>query len=275
MTLKAPLSLAFLEGHPQSAAHVLESTPPDAAAKLLAQLPPRLAATTSAHMIPLVAAKIFCVLDIKAAAAILADMEGPAATSILRVWPTDRLPVFKAMPKRIGARLQRALSYASHLVGAHMDPTAPALDESMTSSAALARLETMDPVPDTVAVENASGKFIGLLSVRDLVAAPNSSVLRNIVNSSHLPLVDVQPLTTAIDLPAWREMVALPVVDGANRFVGMLHRRALDTGADDNTEPLPVGLQFSGFLLQVFQHCAISVAVMIADAFNTKDSERS
>ncbi len=271
MTLKAPLSLAFLEDHPQSAARVLESTPHEASATFLSELPARVAADAAAYMIPAVAAAILHGMREKRAAAVFTEMEGSAATAILRVWPEAYDDILEALPRRVSGRLRRALNYAPHLVGARMDPSAPALSGTINAADALARLQAMDPLPDMVAVEGIGGAFLGILYIRDLVAADGPAALQTIAKTSYTPLVDVQPLTAAIDHEAWRETVVLPVLDGSGHFVGMLHRRALDASAEDTATPLPPGLQFSGHLVQVFRHCVLGVAVMVAGAIDTQE----
>ncbi len=271
MTLKAPLSLAFLEEHPQSAARVLESASHEAAATFLSELPARVAADTAACMIPAVAASILQHMSAKHAAAIFADMTSAEATAILRVWPEITDNILDALPKRVSGRLKRALSYPPHLVGARMDPSAPALNGTMSAADALARLQAIDPLPDMVAVEGPGGVFVGILYIRDLVAAGGTAALQTIAKTSYPPLVDVQPLTAAVDHEAWSEAITLPVIDGSKRFVGVLHRRALDAGAHDTQMPLPPGLQFSGHLVQVFRHCVLGVAVMVAGAMDTHE----
>ena len=270
MALKAPLSLAFLEEHPQSAARVLESTPHEAGAVFLRELPARVAADTTAHMIPAVAATLLHEMSEKHAAAIIMEMETAAATAILRVWPEPYDKILEALTKRAGGRLRRALSYAPHLVGARMDPSAPALSGTLNAADALARLQAISPLPDMVAVEGAGGFFLGILYIRDLVAANGTAALQTIAKTSYTPLVDVQPLSAAVDHEAWSDTVVLPVVDGSGRFVGVFHRRALDAGAQEATAPLPPGLQFSGHLVQVFRHCVVGVAVMVANAIDTE-----
>jgi hypothetical protein len=147
-----------------------------------------------------------------------------------------------------------------------MDPSAPALGGTVTAEDALARLQAVDPLPDIVAVEGPGGKFLGILRIRDLVSAPGTALLQTIARAFSAALVDVQPLTAAMDHEGWKDAVVLPVVDGSGRFVGVLHRRALDAGLHEPAAPLPAGLQFSAHLMQVFRHCVVGVAVMVAGA---------
>ncbi|MEQ9447760.1 MAG: hypothetical protein RLN70_02515 [Rhodospirillaceae bacterium] len=272
MVLKTPLSLAFLEEQPRSAARVFETMPQEAAASFLNDLPAGAAAETLAHMIPAVVAAILSRLEPRRAAYLLSAVERPAAAAILRVWGRGRDAVMDALPKRMGASLLKVLSYAPHFVGARMDPTAPSLDGAMTTADAMKRLEAVKPLPDIIAVEGRGGQFQGVVWIRDLVAASDMALLQTIADTSHTPLVDVQSLTTAMNHEGWQDTVILPVVDGGGEFVGMIRRRALDSGPQETVVEGPPGLQFFAYLAQVFRHCVVGIAAMIAGSFEQPGS---
>jgi magnesium transporter len=196
---------AFLSAFPvPRAANILEYLSEEIRAELLEAIDPALAAAFLARMTP----------DERADA--LVEMDEEAADEIL-----------EAIPERERVETERLLQYEPDTAGGLMTTEFVTVADSQTVDDALAAVRAMArsgrrEAMGTVYAVDARGALTGVLSLRELLAAPEGARVAEIAWSeivTTLPTADreeVAQLTTNYDL------VAVPVVDADRRLLGVV-----------------------------------------------------
>lgn len=225
-----PLSVAFVESHPEQAARVLDALPVAESAAFLAAAPARLAAAIVKHLTPQYAARCVEEMDERALAGLTAALGPQAAATLLQHLPVDlqsralaRLPAGSALAVRL------LIGYAQDTAGACMDPLPLALPADATAAEALTALRAYDGEPGDVLFVVAPGRrVLGVVAsgvlLRAEAAAPLSAVMRRPV-----PCVSsLTPLAAVRAHPGWLQVPALAVIEGQDRLVGALRRPVVE-----------------------------------------------
>ncbi len=238
------LGYAFLEAHPQDAAHVLERLAPAAAAELLRTAPPRLAAPVLRQMLPLAGARCLERVDDTAAAGLLRGVGAQAGVALLRhVAGERRTRLLAQLPTAAALAYELLLGYPEGTVGAWMDPRALALPADMTAAEALERVRHADeaPVADPYVIDR-NQRLLGYLELADLLRAKGTTPLGRLLRACPHRLPAQAMLAGLRDHPGWREASTLPAVEDGERLVGALTHAALQRAlAIDDTLPPPRG----------------------------------
>jgi len=228
---------AFALAHPDEAAGVLETVPPESAAAFLAEMLAERAAPIVARMGPVSAAGTLAALERSSAVQLLERLPPPAAARIARQLP-DPGPLLDDLPPALGAAVRRLLSFPEGSAGAVADPSVLTVPEDTTGGDAR-RMLSREPrrVFLFLYVVDRSDRLVGVLDLRDLMAAPAGETVAAIMRAdpARLPArADLRSL--AVD-PAWLTHEALPVVDEAETFLGVLHHRILRQLAQSAADP--------------------------------------
>ncbi len=224
------LAREFLAAHPADAARVLERHPITAASELLAAL----AATESAPLVdqvaPTTAAECLAAMPAASAGAILAELSLDVAATLLRRLPAEVAQrVLDHAPEPVlAAALRMIVAFPEGTAGALLDPTVLAIPSDVDAREALDRVlrDARHTLYYVYAVDRAH-RLVGVLSLRELMQAPRERPLAEVLHP------DVECLRSGADVgeivahPGWREHHALPVVDEAGTFLGVMRYRTL------------------------------------------------
>lgn len=223
------LTLAFLSNHAMEAARVIETLPSTDAAALFAEIPARVGAPVLAAMLPPAAARVLGALADEQALALLNACGTQAAVAMLRHVAEPRRTQQIAGLATVNAVAARVLlGFPEDAVGAWTDPEVIALPLNAQVAAALERLQQgPEPADDAVYLLDAERRMCGYVALRTLVRAPGSMPLANLARPAPAPLSAMMPIAAAAGVPAWERVICLPVVDRAERLVGVLRRAAL------------------------------------------------
>jgi Mg/Co/Ni transporter MgtE len=222
------LSLAFMRAHPPEAARVLESVVPADAAALLARAPARLAAPVLAAMLPNAAARALGGVEDEQALALLGELGTQPVVAVLRNVPEPRRArLIAGLPTAAALASQLLLGYVEDAVGAWTDPDVLAMPGSTRAGDALERVKHVDAVVSRVFVTSAKGALEGWVPLPVLLRAPAGANLASIMRRPDAVLSAQSPLAGAATHPGWERASILPVVEGAERLVGVLSRDAL------------------------------------------------
>ncbi len=238
--LLAPDILDLLEADPSSVAAETEDMHPADLADLAEQLPAGAVPQFLAAMPAARAASVLEYLDEDVRSTLLEAMSPEqAAQLIARMTPDDRADtldeideehaedIVEALPTAMRAETERLLEYKSDSAGGLMTTQFVSVPDSDTVEVALNNVREMAraggrEAMNTVYAVDATGTLTGVLSLRELLAAPEGARVTDVawpeVRHVH-PTADreeVARVTQEYDL------VAVPVVDDDNRMLGVV-----------------------------------------------------
>lgn len=234
------LALAFLAGHPEEAARLMDRADGADAASVLAGAPPAVSARVFAAMGPTPAAACAAALPDDALAEIVAQLELPAAAAALRrIDASRREPVVARLDAERAARLRRMLSYPANTAGSLADPLVLALADDITVADAQRRLRGSSlHLFYYVYILTRDGALVGALNVAELMAARPKAALASVMQRDVVRLDAFTDIATIGALPAWRDFDALPVVDSNGHLVGAIRHKVVRRMSWDTGRPM-------------------------------------
>lgn len=150
--------------------------------------------------------------------------------------PDDRVSLLDELPAGIAAKLMRGLSagereltsvvlgYASGSIGRRMSPEVVTIPIGSTVGQALAKAKSRALEAETIytlPVVNESRRLLGVVGLRDLLAAPEDSPVADLVVKANTAQA-TEPAEVAARRCSELGHLALPVVDHEDRLVGIL-----------------------------------------------------
>ncbi|MDR5902905.1 magnesium transporter [Halomonas icarae] len=178
---------------------------------------------------------------------ILEEMGSDERADLFNLLDEDyRQRLLRRMARRERQELKRLASYEEGTAGAIMTTDYVAIPSGMTVSQAMMRVRQTAPDAETVYqlyIVDSHGRLAGTLSLRQLMVAPpggqiDSLMIRDVI---HAPVDEVQEEVARI--VARYDLLALPVVDGDARLVGIVtHDDALDVVESEATEDIHKGM---------------------------------
>jgi magnesium transporter len=236
-----PLSVAFVEGHPERAAQVLDALPVAESAAFLAASPARLGATVVRHMTPQYAARCVEKMDERALSSLVAALGPQAAAALLQhLAPDYQARVLERLPAGVAVAVRLLVGYARDTAGSCMDPLPLALPGETPVEDALAALKRYDGEPDDVVFVVAPGRRLrGVVAVAGLLRAAPAAALSAVMRQPAPCVPSLTPLAAIRNHPGWLALSALAVIEGQDRLVGALRRPPLEAALAKGLEPAP------------------------------------
>ena len=224
MNLERQLLTQFATDHPAEVACDLAAMSSQEAALVLGDLAPAVAAGLLHYLPSLSAAFALEQLCTEEEAAILIAVRPDIAAPILRTTPSKRrTAVVNHFPSRLQATISSLLIYAEDTAGALMDPEVlTALDQEPVSQ----MLERLQRNPEHalyylyVVADNQ--QLVGVVNMRELMGARPDVSLASVCTRNVASIAASATWQTVVGHPAWGSVHALPVVDQAGRFVGVI-----------------------------------------------------
>lgn len=232
MTDASPLSVAFIERSPDSAAQILENLPAEDAAALIAVLPPDVGGLAIGQMSPLNGAQCLMQLVPTQAGAVVRAMRFQDAASVLRMMDgTARDAMLEVLPASLTRAFLKSLSHPRDSVGAWMDQRNSPLAQTRTVADALkyARRKRR-PAGDEVFVVDGGRRYAGLARISELVQQDADVVLGEVAQRDTPTLSDRATLASVVNSPDWDSFTQLPVVGRKGNFLGTLSRAQARVG---------------------------------------------
>ena len=150
--------------------------------------------------------------------------------------PDDRVSLLDELPAKVAAKLMTGLSpgerdltavvlgYAVGSIGRRMSPEVVTIPLDATVGEALARAKSRALTAETIytlPVVNESRRLMGVVGLRDLLAADESSLVKDLVVRANTAQA-TEPAEVAARRCSKLGHLALPVVDHEDRLVGIL-----------------------------------------------------
>jgi magnesium transporter len=164
----------------------------------------------------------------------------------------DRADLVQALPEELRAAVlgqmeapqradaERLAAYPPGTVGAVMSGDVATLSADMTVDAAISQLRILAEQKETIYynyVVDAEGKLLGIVSLRELVLSKADTLLADAMNREPVSVLADESAEQAARLIREYDLLALPVVDGAGRLLGIVTVDDLiDVAADEATE---------------------------------------
>ena len=217
------------------------------AALVLRDLAPATAAGLL-HCLPSLSASLALEqLSTEEAAAILIAVRPDIAAPILRATPSERrAAVIACFPPRLRAAISSLLIYAEDTAGALMDPEVLTAFEQEPVCQVLERVQrNPEHALYYLYVVADDQRLVGVVNMRELMGARPDVLLASVCTRNVASIAASATWQTVVGHPAWGSVHALPVVDRAGQFVGVLRyeivralerRQAGDTLADSSLQ---------------------------------------
>ncbi|MGM7699046.1 magnesium transporter [Microbacterium sp. A84] len=150
--------------------------------------------------------------------------------------PDDRVWLLDELPASVAPRLLRGLSphereltasvlgYPRDSIGRRMSPEYVTTHPDLTAAETLRRLRARIDDAETIytlPVTDSARRVVGVVSLRDLLAADDDTLVDAMMQDAHTALADADAETAARDCTD-RGLLAVPVVDSEGRLVGIL-----------------------------------------------------
>jgi magnesium transporter len=218
------LALQFLADHPEEAASILEGRPPSQVAALLEEASVELAGGILRRMTPSAAADCLQGLAPSKVARIAETLPAGAVAALLRrVEAAFSDSVLSSMEAPTANAFRSMLRHPEDSAGALMDPRVLAFPGDIRVKDAIARLrKTAQASTYYLYIVDRDQKLVGVLNVRELLVAQPERMLTEVMHQPVARLDTPANRRTILHHPGWRVHHALPVVDGEERFLGVI-----------------------------------------------------
>lgn len=245
--LERAVAFDFLGRHPVEAVRFLERSDEKEVAVLLHEMEAKDLARVLAALAPSVSASQLSVLPTeRAVSAVLALGIERGAVLMRRLDEERRREILDGLPEAERRAVSKLLRYPEGTAGALMDPRAASFHREQKVREVLESIRARwRDLRYYVFVLDDEHRLVGVLSLRELVAAPADAALASVM---HRPVesLSARAGTSAILKHAgWQRFPQLPVVDESDRLLGVFRYRTfqalLREGREDEA-PGPLGL---------------------------------
>ena len=216
------------ELHPADLADVAELLPPALLPRLLTALPVGRAATVLEYLDEERRTEVLEAMDPEEAAALLARMTPDERTDALEELDDATADeILDELPEPARLETERLLEYAPDTAGGLMTTEFVSVEETATVEAALSavrgiaragRREAMG----TIYTVDARGVVTGVLSLRELLAAPEGTRLAEVAWTEVVTVPATADREEVAQLTSDYDLVAVPVVDDDRRLLGVV-----------------------------------------------------
>lgn len=229
MTIEHDLALGVLASHPLDATRVLERLPTAEAARFFTIAEVASAAVSLRAMHAPVAAQVLLALEPRRAAQILDALPLGGASGCLRhIDDALRETLLSAIGPQRARALRSLLRFAPNTAGALMDPEALALPMDLTVADGTARVrEAAQQARYNIYTLDREQRLAGVFNLRELFLAEPKALLSSIALPNPHRLAARADRQAIVAHPGWREVHALPVVDGGGSYLGAIRYRTL------------------------------------------------
>ncbi len=220
------ISRGLLEGiHPGDLLELLDQLDDEGMEKLLELLSDAEAAALIQEMEQFEQVSLFRILSSDRASAILKEMASDDAVDLLGELSPEETAELLRMVDEDADEFTGLLKYPEESAGGIMTTEFISLPAELPVEEAIARLREIAPEAETiyyVFVVDAENRLTGVLSLRDLIAAPDGTPLKAIMRRNVISVNAALDQEEAARVVARYDLLAVPVVDDENRLLGII-----------------------------------------------------
>ena len=207
---------------------------------LLLERNSRLAAETLAELGPEIAAELLADRPAEEIARLVQELPSDDAAVIIDNLPDDlSASVIELIKPKPGGGVGELLEYPEQTAGRIMNPNVFALSEDLTAGEAITMLQQSREVEMVFYLYVVDGRrhLVGVVSLRRLLLVPPSTPLKRIMTSDLIAVRDDVDQEEVAQQVASYNLLAVPVVDGENKLVGIITvDDVIDVIKDEATE---------------------------------------
>lgn len=242
---EAPESIApqTEELHPADLADIAELMPVDRVGALLAALPKERAADVLEYLDEEFRTAVLETLSARDAASLVEEMTPDERADVLEDLDEHTADeILSELTPEAAAETERLLQYDPYSAGGLMTTEFVSVDESLTVEQALRSVRAMaragrKEAMYTVYTTDAGGRLRGVLSLRELLAAPEGARLSELAWSEVVSVNPDMGQEEVSNIISNYDLVALPVVDAERRILGVVTvDDVIDVIQDEQTE---------------------------------------
>jgi magnesium transporter len=165
-------------------------------------------------------------MEIESIAEILESMQADDVADIIGQLPEEKSQaILEKMKTAESEEVEDLLRYEDDTAGGIMVPDFIALKEDVTAKEAIESLQKEHSdveMPFYLYVVDEYGKLVGVSSLRQLVVVPPATPLKDFMSTDVFSVQTDMDQEEVAKLVARYDILAVPVVDGANRLVGIV-----------------------------------------------------
>lgn len=234
------------EQHPADVAAALQTFVPEEAAGLLLQLPADGRATVFGYLEPETQLDLLGLFPRREVAALFAVMDADERADLfLRLDEAQQRDLLPALAQAEREDIRKLASYDEGTAGSVMTSDYATLTPELTAPAAIEQLRRVAPDAETIYqayVVDEERRLVGTVSLRDLIVAPAAARVGELMNRDPVFVRAEQPRETVGQLIGRYDLLALPVINGGDRLVGIVtYDDALDVVEEEATEDFQKG----------------------------------
>lgn len=258
------LARGFLESHPEDAAAILERFSAEELAGLLQEGEPSIAAAVLERMIPIRAAEVLALMPLERSLGVMDALPIHAAAGLLnRMESRNRESILASLPPETVKPLRVLLKYPDDTAGYFMDSRVLTLTAEMTVGEGLGRVRrSLKNVFYYLYVTDRNGRLVGVVTLRELMIARPRETIGGIMNTPVVHLTVNAHRQAILNHPGWGRFPALPVVDHAGVFGGVIRYRTL-RALPGGTEPAAWASVTANLLLGLGEAFWIGLSAML------------
>jgi magnesium transporter len=227
---EAPASIApqTEELHPADLADIAELMPVDRVGALLAALPKERAADVLEYLDEELRSEVLETISARAAASIVEEMTPDDRADVLEELDEETADeILSALTPEAAAETERLLQYDPYSAGGRMTTEFVSVAESLTVEEALRSVRAMartgrKEAMYTVYTTDDAGRLRGVLSLRELLAAPEGARLIDLAWTEVVSVPPDMAQEEVSQVTSNYDLVALPVVDEERRLLGVV-----------------------------------------------------
>jgi len=225
-----PISVAreTEEMHPADLAELAEALPEDRLVAFLTALPTARAADVLEYLSEDLRSLALEAMSTRQAAALVTEMTPDDRADVLEELEEERAEeILQEIPAEARAETERLLQYESDSAGGRMTTEFVAAPENITVEEALRRVRVMARSERreaffTIYTTDAAGRLLGVLSLRELLAAPEGARLADVAWTEVQTVLPTAAQADVARLASDYDLVAVPVVDDDRRLLGVV-----------------------------------------------------
>jgi magnesium transporter len=216
------------EMHPADLAELAEALPEDRLVAFLTALPTARAADVLEYLSEDLRSLALEAMSTRQAAALVTEMTPDDRADVLEELEEERAEeILQEIPAEARAETERLLQYEPDSAGGRMTtefvsaPEAITVEEALHRVRVLARTERREAF-FTVYTTDAAGRLLGVLSLRELLAAPEGARLADVAWTEVQTVLPTAAQAEVVRLASDYDLVAVPVVDDDRRLLGVV-----------------------------------------------------
>jgi magnesium transporter len=225
------VALEVEEMHPADLADVAELLPKERLAEFLSALPAARAADVLEYLDEELRSDVLDSMSTRQAAELVTQMTPDERADVLEALAEENEEraeeILEQIPREAREETERLLAYGPETAGGLMTtefvsvPEAVTVEEALRRVRAMARAERREAMY-TVYTTDEAGRLRGVLSLRELLAAPEGARLADLAWSEVVTVLPTAEQEEVARLTSNYGFVAVPVVDAEHRLLGVV-----------------------------------------------------